>query len=174
MKPILIEIKIPKHKPGKAPDHSAVGKQLDEVIKENFIGKTVVIRCIGSQDHPGISLTHLTDIILRSGTDKYDHKRVGIGYQEFVDKDIKIDFYGEPFEVIKDGTFMGKAIWEMHHSAIGDRGYGVHVNLVLIYDARQVDMVMNLYDFQPTSDGYKFRYPTDKQSALLGLIKIND
>jgi hypothetical protein len=174
MKPILCEVKIPGHTSGKVPDHKTVGKLLDEVIKKHFMGKTVIVRCVGSQDHPGLTLTELTDAILSSGTDKYNQERVGVGYQEFVDKGIKIDFYGEPFEVTTGGEFMSKAIWEMHHSAIGDRGYGVHIDLVLIYDTLQVAMVMNLYDYQPTSDGYIFKYPLDKQSALLGLIKIID
>jgi len=48
------------------------------------------------------------------------------------------------------------------------------VDLVLIYDAEKVDMVMNLYDFHPTSDGFVFKNQDDKQAALLGAIKVLD
>ncbi len=172
MKPTILEATIPEHKRGKAPDHIAVGKKLDDLLKKHFMGKKVVIRCIGSQDHPSHSLDELTEIVIKTGTDKYDAARMGVGYEEFVRKKIQIDFYGEPAEITDRLDFMGQAIWEMHHSAIGDRGYGVHVDLVLIYDVKQLNMVMNLYDFHPTSDGYTFKDPTDKQKALLGVIKV--
>ena len=172
MSPVVYEITIPEYKPGKAPDHVAVGEKLDDLLRKNFLGKKVVIRCIGSQDHPEINLGKLVNIIIKTGTDKYDANRMGVGYEEFVRKGIHVDFYGEPIEITKDTAVMSQQIWEMHHSAIGDRGYGVHVDLVLIYDAEQLDMVMNLYSFHPTSDGFTFRNPAKKQSALLGVIKI--
>jgi len=168
----LIEPSIPAHKPGKAPDHEVVGKKLDQVLKQHFLGKEVVIRCIGSQDHPNLTLNELTEIVMKTGTDKYDPNRMGIGYDEFKRKGIQVDFYGEGVAITKDVKIMGQALWEMHHSAIGDRGYGVHVNLVLIYDRRQLEMVMNLYNHHSTSDGFVFKKPHRKQDALLGIIKV--
>ena len=168
----LIEVTIPNHKPGKAPAHEAVGTELDKLLTQYFMGKKVVIRCIGSQDHPNLSLDALTDIVMKTGTDKYDPTRMGVGYDEFNRKGIQVDFYGEDVQITKDTHVMGRALWEMHHSAIGDRGYGVHVDLVLIYDYDQLDMVMNLYEPHPTSDGFVFRHPDKKQAALLGVIKI--
>jgi hypothetical protein len=168
----LIEITIPTHKPGKAPDHKAVGKQLDELLKQYFLGKRVVIRCIGSQDHPGMGLDELTDVVMITGTDKYDPTRTGVGYAEFMRKGIQVDFYGEAIKITEDTKFMGQALWEMYHSAIGDRGYGVHVDLVLVYDYSQLDMVINLYDQHLTSDGFVFKAPDNKVAALFGVIKI--
>jgi hypothetical protein len=173
MSPLVFELTIPDYKPGKVPDHDVVGKKLDDLLKKHFMGKKVVIRCIGSQDHPGLSLDELTDIVIKTGTDKYDAGRMGVGYEEFVKKGVHVDFYGEPVGVSKNVTIMSQQIWEMHHSAIGDRGFGVHVDLVLIYHAEQLDMVMNLYDFHPTSDGFTFKDPDNKQAALLGVIKIS-
>ena len=172
MVPILITTIIPEHKPGQAPDHEEIGKKLDDLVKHHFMGKRVVIRCIGSQDHSILSLEELTNKILKSGTDKYNPDRMGLGSKEFNEKGIIVDFYGEKLEISKDTTFMPQQIWEMHHSAIGDRGYGVHVDLVLIYDAVQLDMIMNLYDDHPTSDGFTFKAPSKKKDALLGIIKI--
>ena len=170
--PNLIEVTIPTHKPGKAPDHEAVGEKLDELLKQYFMGKKVVIRCIGSQDHPNLNLDELADAVIKTGTDKYDPVRIGVGYEEFIRKGIQVDFYGEDVEIMKGTRVMGQALWEMHHSAIGDRGYGVHVDLVLIYDDEQLDMVMNLYGHHPTSDGFVFKDPENKMAALLGVIKI--
>ena len=136
------------------------------------MGKEMIIRCIGSQDHEGLSLDELTETVAKSGTDKYDKKRMGVGYEEFNRKGIRVDFYGEEVKITDDLDFMSQQIWEMHHSAIGDRGYGVHVDLVLVYDNAQLDMVMNLYDFHSTSDGYIFKNPDNKAAALLGVIKV--
>lgn len=172
MHPTIFKVPIPNHKPGKEPDHRVVGNKLDTLLKKHFMGRKVVIRCIGSQDHPGISLNKLTNVVAKTGTDKYDSARIGFGYEEFKRKGIKVDFYAEPLEITKATTFMPQQIWEMHHSAIGDRGFGVHVDLVLIYDADQVEMVTNLYGSHSTSDGYVFKNPTNKQAALLGIIKI--
>ena len=55
---------------------------------------------------------------------------MGVGYEEFVRKGIQLDFYGEDTTITKDSKVMGQTLWEMHHSAKGDRGYGVHVDLV--------------------------------------------
>jgi len=173
VKPPVINVSIPNYKPGQVPDHEAVGEKLDEVLRKHFLGKKVVIRCIGSQDHQNLSLDELTEIVIKTGTDKYDTGRMGVGYEEFVRKGIKVDFYGEPAEITIDAKLMGQAVWEMHHSAIGDRGYGVHVDLILIYDVEQLDMVMNLYDFHPTSDGFVFKDPKNKTQALIGIIRID-
>lgn len=168
----LIELAIPAHKPGKAPDHEVVGEELDQVLKQYFLGRKVVIRCIGSQDHSKFTLDELTGIVMKTGTDRYDPNRTGVGYDGFSRKGVQVDFYGEEATVTKDVKVMGHLLWEMHHSAIGDRGYGVHVDLVLIYDYGQLDMVMNLYSHHPTSDGFVFKKPDYRQGALLGIIKI--
>lgn len=171
-RPSVYTLATPNHTPGKAPDHETVGRKLDDLLKQHFLGKKVVIRCIGSQDHPGLSLDELTATVVRTGTDKYDPNRMGVGYEEFISKGIRVDFYGVDTEVTKDTKIMAQAVWEMHHSAIGDRGFSVHVDLVLIYDAEQLDMVMNLYSHHPTSDGFVFKDQSNKQTALLGVIKI--
>lgn len=168
----VITTKIANYDAGQEPDHKRVAKVLDDVLKHHFMGKEVVIRCIGSQDHDGLSLDELTETVVKSGTDKYDAQRVGIGYEEFNRKGIRVDFYGEEVKITDDLNFMSQQIWEMHHSAIGDRGYGVHVDLVLVYDKAQLDMVINLYEFHTTSDGYVFKNPDDKAAALLGVIKV--
>jgi len=168
------EVVIPGHKPGNTPDNVAVGKILDNVLKQNFMGKKVVVRCVGSQDHPSLSLDELTNIVVKTGTDKYDNARMGVGYEDFIKKGKHIDFYGEDVVINEKTKIMTEAIYEMHHSAIGDRGYGVHVDLVLVYDFGKLDMVMNLYEHHATSDGFVFKDPTNKQDALLGIIKVHE
>lgn len=172
MQPLVLVLTAPEHKPGQPPNHVAVGKRLDNLLKKHFFGKEVVIRCIGSQDHPSLTLDRLTDIVVDTGTDKYDISRMGVGYEEFVRKGIKVDFYGEDEKITADTAIMSEQVREMYHSAIGDRGFGVHVDLVLIYDASHLDMVMNLYDHHPTSDGFTFKDPSNRRASLLGVIKV--
>jgi hypothetical protein len=169
-RPQLIEISISEYRAGQEPDYEAIGQKLDAVLIEHFKGKEVVIRCIGSQDHPSLSVDELAKIILKSGIDRYDPNRAGVGYEGFKQAGRHVDFYGEEVKIDDGLKFMGQQIWEMHHSAIGDRGFPVHVDLILIYDRSKVSMVMDLYDFHATSDGYVFKEPDEK--GLLGQIKI--
>lgn len=163
---------IPAHTPGQPPEHVSVGNTLDELLKRYFMDKEVVLRCIGSQDHPNLGLDALANIVVETGTDRYDPTRVGVGYEAFARRGIRVDFYGEDVTISKDTKVMGGQLWEMYHSAIGDRGYGVHVDLVLIYDYNQLDMVKGLYDHHETSDGFVFKDSDNKRAALLGVIKI--
>ncbi len=172
MQPLLLTLQIPNHNPAHKPDHKAIGKKLDNLLKQHFMGKDVVIRCIGSKDHPDLTLDELTDIIIKTGTDKYNSKRSGVNYEQFTSRGIHIDFYGEDIKITKNLNIMSQFIWEMHHSAIGDRGFSVHVDLVLIYDQAKLDMVMNLYDHHESSDGFVFKDPKNKKATLLGVIKI--
>lgn len=173
MKPLQINISTPGHSPNTPPDHERIGSILDNVIKEHFMGKKVVVRYIGSQDHPGMDLDELVKVIVDTGSDKYDKTRIGVGYDDFRQKGVKIDFYGELIDGVTENTsIMSQMIYEMYHSAIGDRGYGVHVDIVLIYDAEQLDMITDLYESQVSSDGFVFKNPELKRAALIGVVKI--
>lgn len=156
------------------PDYQKIGTILDDIIKKHFLGKKVVVRCIGSQDHPNKNVDELADLIIQLGTDRYDDTHKGVGYTDFLKKGIKIDFYGQLIEEAnEDMSIMSEMIYEMYHSAIDDRGYGVYVDLVLIYNAEQLNIVTNLYESQAVSDGFVFKDPEHKQLALMGIIKIS-
>ncbi len=174
MQPLILTVLIPGHRPGQRPDHDAVGKRLDNLLQKHFLDEDVVIRCVGSQDHPNLSLNELTDIVVKTGTDKYDAKRIGVGYEEFAKKGIHVDFYGEEATITKGMDFMPLQISKMHDSAIGDRGFPVHVDLVEIYKRSHLSMVMEIYNHHLRSDGYTFKRPTHKSEALLGVIKVLD
>ena len=51
----IYQIKIPEYNVRKKPDHVAIGKKLDDVIKKHFMGKTIAIRALGSMEHKGKS-----------------------------------------------------------------------------------------------------------------------
>jgi len=107
----LIDVTVPTHQAGKAPDHEAVGAKLDELLTQYFMGKKVVIRCFGSHDHPNRSLDKMTDIVMKTGTDKYDPARMGVGYKDFAEKGVQVDFYGEDVQISNDTHVIGQALW---------------------------------------------------------------
>lgn len=72
------------------PDHRAIGAVVDAEIKRYFMGRTVVVRGIGSQDHPGRTVDELVEIIRWSGTDRYDPTRKGLGYENLENKHIDL------------------------------------------------------------------------------------
>lgn len=46
-----IELDIPEYMVDREPDHRAIGKKVDEVLKEHFMTQTVLIRALGSMEH---------------------------------------------------------------------------------------------------------------------------
>lgn len=172
--PIVLEVAIPEYEANAKPDFLKVGPKLDRLLEEHFAGKGVVLRCLGVQDHPGKTLDELTDIILKTGTDKYDSIRTGQGYNVGVEQGKHIDFFGTPASV-QHGTsiFTLELLSDFYHGAIGDRGYTIRIDSVIVYDASKLINVEHLYGKDvEESDGFVFRDPEHKADALLGLIKV--
>lgn len=171
---MILEISIPEYKANVKPDYLAVGPKLDELLEQHFMGQDVVLRCIGSQDHPGKSLDELADIIVKTGTDKYDLTRKGQGYNIGVEQGKHIDFFGTPVK-IRAGTevFTRELLDDFYNGSLGDRGYAIRIDIVIIYDADKLTIVEHLYgeDIEE-SDGFVFRDQEHKSNAVLGVLKI--
>lgn len=99
MTPLILTISLPEYKPNEKPDLLKIGPKLDNLLEKNFHSKSVVIRCISTQDHPGKTLGDLAGIVLETGTDKYDPSRKGIGYHVGSDQGKHIDFFGTPAKI---------------------------------------------------------------------------
>ena len=169
-----ITITIPDYKADEKPEIIRVGAKLDSLLAEHFSGKHVVLRCIGTRDHPGKTLDEIAKIVLHSGTDKYDPHRKGIGYEIGSNQGKHIDFYGTEVVVRPDtDIFTRDLLSDFYDGAIGDRGYHIRIDLVIVYDAAKLTKVEHLYgqDIEE-SDGYVFNELLHKTDALLGLIKI--
>lgn len=174
MTPPVLTISLPEYKTNEKPDVLKIGSKLDNLFEKNFHGKSVVIRCISTQDHPGKILDELADIVLKTGTDKYDATRKGIGYHVGSDQGKHIDFFGTPID-ITDHTdiFTLELLNDFYHGAQGDRGYHLRIDLVMIYDPTKLMLVEHLYgDDVEESDGFVFKDPEHKSDALLGIIKV--
>jgi len=174
MTPLILTISLPEYKPNEKPDVLKTGPKLDSLLEKNFHGKSVVVRCISAQDHPGKTLDELADIVLKTGTDKYDATRKGIGYHVGSEQGKHIDFFGTPAEIIDHiDIFTSELLNDFYYGAQSDRGYHLRIDLVMIYDPAKLTVVERLYgEDVEESDGFVFKYPDHKTDALLAIIKV--
>lgn len=176
MKQKLLEIALPEYKADVKPDYLAVGLKLDKLLEQHFMGRDIVLRCIGSQDHPGKTLDEVVEIIMRTGTDKYDPARKGQGYSVGTDQGKHIDFFGTPVKVcVGTDIFTLELLDDFYNGSRGDRGYAIRIDIVIIYDASKLTSVEHLYGEDiDESDGFVFKEPESKPGAVLGVLKITD
>jgi hypothetical protein len=52
------------------PDHEAVGRAVDDLLKKHFMGQQVLLCGLGSTEHPGKTVDEVIEIIKRAGTDR--------------------------------------------------------------------------------------------------------
>lgn len=154
------------------PNHKAVGKLVDKVIKENFEGQTVVVRGLSSNAHADKSVDELIEIIKETGTDRYDPERAGDRYENIKGK--HIDLFAFRRKVTPRMELFKDISWGFYHGAKAIHGEPIRIDLLIIYDASQLKAVVHQYEGRDDikRDGFVFKNPDDKKSALLALIKI--
>ncbi len=174
MTPLVLTTSLPEYKADEKPDCLKIGPRLDNLLVEHFQGKSVVIRCISTQDHSGKTLDELANVVLKTGTDKYDAARKGVGYHVGADQGKHIDFFGTPTKITDDtDIFTLELLNDFYYGTQGDRGYHLRIDLVMIYDPTKLTLVEHLYgDDVEESDGFVFKDPGHKTDALLGIIKV--
>lgn len=182
----IIEVHVPEYTIKSKPDYVKIGKIVDKAIEKNFSDGKYIIRAIGSDDHPGLSLHELTEVVLKTGTDKYDPKRKGIAHEDFsgYEYDIqasRIVIKNSKLVIPEDykyQTEFGDMVWHFYEHTLLDRGYPVRIDLLLIYDPKKL---MRAKKVHPKAKSvrrglnkylYKFKDPENKKDALLGVIKI--
>lgn len=169
---VLIELAIPDYTVDGEPDYKAIGKLIDDELKKNFIGKDILLRGIGSQQHPGKSVDEVIGIIQKTGTDRYDPNRTGDRYENIENK--HIDLFAFSATVTQDMELAWQIIYGFYHSAIAVHGSPVRIDILTIYDATQMTEVAHQYEGRDDikRDGFVFNDPNNKRAALLGIIKI--
>ncbi len=60
----ILTISVPQYSIETEPDHKSIGKPIDDLLKEHFMGQKVLIRGLGSMEHPGKSLDEVIEIML--------------------------------------------------------------------------------------------------------------
>lgn len=172
MKPPVFSVAVPEYQVETEPNHRAVGKIVDAVIKEHFLGQTLVVRGIGSLEHPGKSVDGLIATIQALGTDRYDPARKGDRYENVAGK--HIDFFAFRRKIMPTTELFKDISWGFYHGAKKIHGRPVRIDILLLYDASQLKAILHRYAdrIDAKRDGFVFKDPTNKQTALLGIIKI--
>lgn len=168
----LTELSLPHYSVEVEPDYKAIGKLIDDELKKNFIGKDILLRGIGSQQHPGKSVDEVVDIIRKTGTDRYDPSRTGDRYENIENK--RIDLFAFSASVTQEMELAWQVIYGFYHSAIAVHGSPVRIDILTIYDATQMTEIVHQYKGRDDikRDGFIFNDPDNKQAPLLGIIKI--
>lgn len=156
------------------PDYKTIGKIVDDELRKHFMGRTIVARGIGSSEHPGKTIDELIEIIKRNGTDRYDPNRTGDRYENIQGKNI--DLFGFRRKVGPHMQLFKDVAYGFYHSALGLHGKAVRIDILMIYDAAKLKVVVHQYEGRTDKkrDGFVFRDPAHKQDALLGIIRILD
>jgi hypothetical protein len=174
MKPLFLKVDLPEYRIDAEPDYRAIGKKVDAEIKKHFMGRTVVVRGIGSSEHAGKSVDELAEVIQNLGTDRYDPARPGDRYENLGGK--HIDFFAFRRKVSPRTELFKDIAYGFYRSAIGVHGRPVRIDILIIYDATQVRAVVHQYQGRTglKRDGYVFRDPANKPAAVLGILKIEE
>ena len=182
----IIEIKVPEYNIKDKIDYLKIGKKVDKKIESNFGDGKYILRAIGLDDHPNMSLNKLVLTILKLGTDKYNQNRKEICHKEFsmYDHDIQAgEFKIKNHKIIIDNSYeypslFGDAVKKFYENVLLDRGYRVRIDVLIIYNAKKLKRAKkinpNAESARPELEGclYKFKNPKDKKDALVGIVKI--
>lgn len=176
--PKVMTISLPEYTVDSQPDYSAIGAKIDKVIADNFEG-TFLVRELSISDHPQLTLDEFVDIIVQTGTDKYDPNRKGVAHEEFeaYQPDIQA---GEV--IVKDGEIEGESFSEdikrFYENALLDRGYRLRIDLIVLYDPKQFVPAEKIDHTKPSTDAHlekylwRFKDQNNKARAVVGLLKI--
>ena len=168
----MITLKIPEYTVESEPDYKALGKKIDNELIEHFAGQKILLRGVGSQEHPDKTVDELVQIIAEIGTDRYDQKRVGDRYENTENK--HIDLFAFPAEVTQDLKLGWQVIYGFYHSAIGVHGRPARIDILTVYDAEQLEVVEHQYEGRDEvkRDGFIFKNPERKKEAVIGIIEL--
>ena len=181
----IIEIHLPEYTLDTKPDYMKIGKKVDGIIIKNFPEGKYVVRAIGHDDHPTMSLKKLVSVIKDTGTVKYNPDKAGVAHNEFSDYDYEIHaglIEIKNSAIIQDedidyDSFFGEIIYNFYENAPYDRGYGVRIDLLLFYDPKKVVGAEKIASNNKHVKGldtflYKFKNPQNKKDALISIVKI--
>lgn len=181
----IVTVKIPEYKIDTKPNYLQIGVKVDKVVEENFADGKYMVRAIGKDDHPNLTLDQLVERILETGTDKYDPERKSVCHDQFSVYDY--DIQAGTFEIKNSkivsypGELPGlfaETVYNFYEHTPFDRGYAVRIDLLLIYDLSQFELAKRVNsrdtNIKPGLENYLYRFKDrdDKKSALLGIVKI--
>jgi len=169
----VYNLALPQYKPDIEPNDKELGRLLDDEIKKHFLGQDILVRGVASSEHSDMATDELVGIIRQTGTDRYDIERKGDRYENIGSK--HIDLFAFPINYSADTEMMHMLFWGFYHSAKGIHGYPMRIDIVTIYDATQMEQILHQYEGRDDikDDGFVFKNPNDKLSALKAIIKLS-
>lgn len=173
----IISIPLSEYNIDTEPDYQTIGTKIDEALEENFTGKEIAIRALSLTDHPQLTLDELVQIIFEKGTDKYDPNRKGVEHESF--EPYRLDFQAGTCVVGKNHFGEGAdIIKKFYENVLLDRGYRLRIDLLLVYDLRQLVQAEKIDTDKPNVRShlesllFRFKDSKNKPKALLGIIKL--
>ncbi len=176
--PKIITISIPEYTLDNRPDYVEVGTKIDKALSENFEG-AYLLRALSIADHLQYTLDELVDIIIKTGTDKYDPNRKGVSHEEF--EPYKPDIQAGTL-LVRDGKIMGESFSEdvrrFYENTLLDRGYRLRIDLLVLYDPQQLVQAEKIDEAKPSVDPHLedylwiFKDKENKAKAVMGVVKI--
>jgi len=166
-------LKVPKVYIDNQPDFKKIGSKIDNCLKKHFLGKEVVIRVLGSEEHKDKSLDELIKIIKKIGHDRYDSNRKGDRYENIENK--RIDFFAIDFKIKNNNSYFEHFIEPFYYWPLYNRGKPIRVDIAIIYDPKKLVQVEHRYEGRENElkkDGFVFKNPENKADSILGIIKI--
>jgi len=166
---MILEIDLPGYDVKEKPDWESLGEKIDVAIRKNFSGR-IAVRCLGVKDHPGKTVDEMIELIRQLGTDRYDPKRVGNGYENVENR--KIDIFALDYDIKEDTKIMDNMIKSFYVYPIEDGQDPVRIDIVLIYDCSKLKNVPHTYKGREDVKIDGFIFTGDPKDALLGIIKV--
>ncbi len=168
----IFTIHLPEYKVNAEPDHEKIGKIIDDEIKKHFMDQTILVRALGSMEHPDKSIDEMIKIIKTTGTDRYDLKRAGDRYVNIESK--HIDLYALRRTISPKTKLFWQLSWSFYASPLKMRGYPVRVDIITIYDPKQLKAVVHQPEGHPhvKRDGFIFKDSANKPAAIKAIFKI--
>lgn len=168
-----LKLALPDYTVDTEPDHKVIGKPVDDLLKEHFMGETVVVRGIASSEHPDRTVDQLVAIIKDTGTDRYDPQRTGDRYDNIQGK--HIDLFAFRRKITSKMQLFKDITWGFYHGSKTIHGRPMRIDILTVYDAAQLKAVVHQYEGRADikRDGFVFKDPENKVGALRGIVKLS-
>ena len=155
------------------PDFDAIGTELDNAIKKDYLGKRIAIRAISTDDHDDESQSDLIELIKTLGTDRYDKNRSGDRYENIEKK--HIDIFALPVDpVMEESGMFGHMLKSFYEYPLRARGAPVYVDIIIVYDLDKLEAVQHKYEGRDEikKDGFVFKDADHKPESVLGIYTV--
>jgi hypothetical protein len=189
----VVTVSLPTYTVTEPPDIEGIGPVVDDAVRKAF-GHTeeriIAMRGVSLIDHPGHTHDSLAEVIIATGTDRYDPDRIGptdgayasygvelhVGYCAVSATSLRALGTTSPtFLGTVSSSVFAKGASDFYVGPPVDRGgVPLRIDLILVYDPAHLEGIQIPFhgDEKPPYSASRFKYPDHRRGALLGLIKV--